>query len=83
MAFRPPEYAALINPIAVNIFAMRVEAGPEYGQEFESFLQEWCGVLHEPEIGPRDWSPRTRYCTCKKHPSKCLCKKPLPRKSRR
>lgn len=58
MAFRPPEYAQLISPIAVNAFAMRVDEGSE------SLLQRWCKGLHEP--GPRDWSPRDGKCLCKK-----------------
>src|SRR4029077_16663918 len=56
MAFRPPEYAALINPI-VNAFAMRCAGGA-------SLLSAWCRHLHEP--GPRDWSPRDGRCLCKK-----------------
>lgn len=27
------------------------------------------------DIGPRDWSPRTRNCVCHKRPAKCTCKK--------
>lgn len=62
MAFRPPEYAALINPMAVNAFAIRIDNSPE----FQKFCQDWCVNLHGPEIGPREWSPRTGKCICKK-----------------
>ncbi len=72
MAFRPPEYAALINPIAVNAFAMRV-----IGPEAQSFLRSWCCSLHEP--GPRDWSPRASFCVCENGLPKCRCKKPVGR----
>ena len=57
MAFRPPEYATLINPIS-NSFAFHVNG------ESASLLQWWCKGLHEP--GPRDWSPRDGKCLCKK-----------------
>lgn len=74
MVFRPPEYAALINPIAVNAFAMRV-----MGPEVQSFLRMWCSPLHQREKGPRDWSPRTAFCVCEKSLPKCTCRKPAGR----
>lgn len=45
MAFRPPEYAFLINPFAVNSFA---------GQ---SIWSECCRWKYQALPGPRDWSP--------------------------
>lgn len=64
--FRPPEYAALIMPIQSNVFFFcAYNAGSEGSEEKRCCL--FCELL---EIGPREWSPRTGKCLCRKHPKK-------------
>lgn len=51
--FRPPEYAALINPISTNAFQMRCEGG-DSNHKAHCFL---CMMRPEKRRGPKDWWP--------------------------
>jgi hypothetical protein len=64
MAFRPPEYAQLLNP-AANAFLVR------RGVECQGPKCPFCEITKERKchcdaVGPREWSPRTGKCHCKK-----------------
>lgn len=65
MVFRPPEYAALINPM-INTPLMYHFAHPQGTEKFEC---PFCVVMkkcHCSDVGPREWSPRTGKCPCKR-----------------
>lgn len=69
VVFRPPEYAALINPM-VNDFPMNNLfhhlLHPQGTQKVECPFCEAMPKCHCSDVGPREWSPRTGKCPCKR-----------------
>lgn len=69
MAFRPPEYASLINPM-INDFPMNNLVHhfihPQGTQKPECPFCEEMPKCHCSDVGPREWSPRTGKCPCKR-----------------